>query len=62
MADDQEKGSSWTDCLDCPFIHLRTELCPLKGKDSVERIVNRIKMTEAPVCYRFRKKEKGKEQ
>lgn len=62
MTNDQEGGSSWADCLDCPFINLRIELCPLKGKDSVDRIVNRITMTEAPLCYRFREKEKGKEQ
>jgi len=48
----------WHDCLDCKDMH--DEHCPLKGKDELYKIKDRISKPNDFSCLRFMKKsEKG---
>jgi len=48
----------WNDCIDCRDMH--SEHCPLKGKDELCKIKDRISKPDDFRCIRFqRKREKG---
>lgn len=46
--------SNWLDCINCNL--LSTRLCPLEGEDSIDKIVNRIKMLEDPGYRGFKER------
>jgi hypothetical protein len=46
MFEECKGGDNWFNCLNCKF--LSTRLCPLEGEDTIEKILNRIRMMENP--------------
>jgi len=47
--------TNWLECINCKL--LSTRLCPLEGEDSIDKIVNRIKMIDNPSYSGFKERE-----